>query len=198
VHADPPILCSPVPAYCLFALHPHTGHFISHQLHCTAEACTNTDRLASIAATGDKPAADIAAQTAAALALVSKYFKDTSAPTGDSIDRLSTSAMSAYNYAVAAYGKYGSGATCGNSAAAKNCISTPGNCKPKAKGVCYLACSDLTLYSPSGKGLMPCTSVRTVACSKVKHILLCSHGCSCLLPRTASITSWSLCSDHSW
>jgi hypothetical protein len=68
--------------------------------------------------------------------MTAKYFKDTSAiSNGGTTDRLATHAMAAYNYAVAAFNKYGSGATCGNSAAAKNCISSPGNCDTSIKGV---------------------------------------------------------------
>ena len=100
-----------------------------------------------LAATGKAPAADIAAQTAAALALTSKYFaasewqpdRVTLAP------RLLRKAKLAYAHAKATYTQYGAEASCSLSAAAKNCIGAA--CDRASKGV-RLRCTLRAAHRP--------------------------------------------------
>lgn len=87
------------------------------------------------AATGAAPAADVAAQTAAALALVSKHFSSSTwqPDVATLAPRLLRKAKAAYAYAKAAYTRDGAAASCTSSPAAKNCIGAA--CDRKSRGV---------------------------------------------------------------
>jgi hypothetical protein len=78
------------------------------------------------AADGNKPAADLAAQAAAGMAMLAKYFRSSKRSTaGDRAlaDRLEPRARAAYDYSQRMVTKFGSAkSTCSNSPANDNCI----------------------------------------------------------------------------
>lgn len=80
------------------------------------------------AATAKAPAADIAAQTAAGLAMLAKFFKDSpnSSPADKKhlVPRLEARAKRAYEYATAMFERDGIDSTCSRSLAVSNCIGS--------------------------------------------------------------------------
>jgi hypothetical protein len=92
----------------------------------SATSCVTKNRVR--AATAAKPAADIAAQVATALALLAHYFRTTpnagDRMKGELADACEERARAAYSYAASAFAKYGDLSTCTASAAASNCIGT--------------------------------------------------------------------------
>lgn len=107
------------------------------------------------AATADKPAADIAAQVATALALLGHYFR--SAPgagaymRGKLADECETKAVAAYAYAKAAFAKTGSNSTCSASAAAANCIGSCAGTATPVRMTMTLAALRLQLLASDGQ-----------------------------------------------
>jgi hypothetical protein len=82
------------------------------------------------------PAADIAAQTAAALAMLAKLFRaygtTSDKASGGFADRMAAKAAIAYVAAKDAYGRFGRLSTCALSSANTNCV---GSCVVGAQGV---------------------------------------------------------------
>jgi hypothetical protein len=105
-----------------------------------------------LAGTGTKPAADIAAQTAAALALIAKHFTGISSSgavnIAELVPELTAKAEIAYQYATAAYEKFGDSSSCSTSGASTNCVAASGECKQGAKGVCLQPGGHRTVAKP--------------------------------------------------
>jgi hypothetical protein len=105
-----------------------------------------------LAGTGTKPAADIAAQTAAALALIAKHLTRISSSgavdSAELVPELTAKAEVAYQYATAAYEKFGDSSSCSTSGASTNCVAASGECKQGAKGVCLQPGGHRTVAKP--------------------------------------------------
>ena len=93
------------------------------------------------AATAKAPASDIAAQTAAGMAMLAKWFKTSSGSTkADKAlgDRLAVRARAAYRYAQVMYDRFGKPSTCSASVANNNCIGSSCGKAPNVLSPCQL------------------------------------------------------------